>query len=307
MNDEASAAPGDTGLRIEVEGRVVTLRDETAVQIGRDVPDGIAVRGSSVSRVHAELRRSGRIWSLVDLGSRNGTFVDGQRIEEQQLSTPVTVNLGPPETGATLVIDPEPSPPAREEAPVGMNAAYAETMVAPSIDDLDLDHDSQPTGPNLVVQVGTARVSFPHSDAVSVGRMPDNDVVVADPACSRIHGYVEPTADGWRYRNVSSHGTFHRGEPVDTLTLDVPTVLKLGHPETGPRLELSHRGMLADLTPEPADARRVFAIGRHRISRRLVYGIVVVALYLACAVWAVAYCDAREAPSSPTQTTTSKP
>jgi putative serine protease PepD len=119
--------------------------------------------------------------------------------------------------------------------------------------------------------------------------MPDNDVVVADPACSRLHGYVEPTADGWTYRNVSEHGTFHRGEPIETVALDMPTVLKLGHPETGPRLELSHLGMLPDLVAKPIDTRQVFEIGRHRVSRKLVYGVLVVALYLAGAALAVAY------------------
>ncbi len=171
-------------------------------------------------------------------------------------------------------------------------------MVAADIGELNLDSEPQPTGPNLVVQVGTARVAFPHSTAVSVGRMPDNDVVVADPACSRIHGYVEPTADGWMYRNVSSHGTFHRGEPIETVTLEnVPIVIKLGHPDDGPRLELAHRGMSA-LVPEPTDTRKVFEVGRHQISRKLVYGIVIVALYLAGAAVAVTYCDARDAPTS---------
>ncbi len=69
----------------------------------------------------------------------------------------------------------------------------------------------------------------------------------------------------------------------------MPTVLKLGHPETGPRLELSHRGMLANLVPQPSDTRKVFEVGGHRISRRLVYGVVVVALYLVAAALAVGY------------------
>jgi putative serine protease PepD len=119
--------------------------------------------------------------------------------------------------------------------------------------------------------------------------MPENDVVVADPACSRIHGYVEPTADSWMYRNVSSHGTFHREEPIETVTLEnVPIVLKLGHPDAGPRLELAHLGMSA-LVSEPNDTRKVFEVGGHQISRRLVYGALVVALYLAAAVLVVTY------------------
>lgn len=297
MEEAAAKMPGDDELeaegeelRIEVEGRTITLRDETVVQIGRDVPDGIVVRGDSVSRVHAELRRTGLTWTLVDLGSLNGTFIDGQRIDEQRISPPVTVHLGLPDSGTSLVIHAVSVPRVDDAAHAGMNDAYAETMVADGIDKLDLDDESEPTGPKLIVQVGTARVLFPHSTAVSVGRLPDNDVVVADPACSRIHGYVEPTADGWMFRNVSSHGTFHREEPIETVTLgDVPVVLKLGDPDVGPRLELAHVGMLADAVAEPSDNRKVFEIGRHRISRRLVYGVLVVAIYLAGAAWAVAY------------------
>jgi len=228
-------------LRIEVEGRTISLRDETVVQIGRDVPDGIVVRGDSVSRVHAELRRTGPTWKLVDLGSRNGTFIDGKRVGEQRISGPVTVHLGLPESGTSLVIHASPESPVDDPVRAGMSAAYAETRVADAVVDPDRDAESQPAGPDLddesqsngpdlIARVGTARVQFPHSAAVSVGRMPDNDVVIADQACSRIHGHVEPTADGWTYRNVSSHGTFHRGEPIET--------------------------------------RDVFEVGRYRISRR---------------------------------------
>jgi len=287
-------------LRIEVEGRTVTLRDETVVQIGRDVPDGIVVSGDSVSRVHAELRRTGPTWTLVDLGSRNGTFINGERIGEQRMFGPVTAHLGLPESGTSLVIDVVSAPRIDDAANAGTSPAYAETMVTAAIVDPDgddesqpagpdRDDESQPTGPDLIVRVGTARVQFPHSAAVSVGRMPDNDVVIADPACSRVHGHVEPTADGWMYRNVSEHGTFHREEPIDTITLEnVPIVLKLGHPDTGPRLELAHLGMNA-LVSEPTDTRQVFEVGRYRISRRWVYGAAVVALYLAAAVLTVAY------------------
>ena len=190
-------------LRVKVEGRTITLRDETVVQIGREVPDGIAVGGSSVSRVHAELRRTGSDWTLVDLESRNGTFIDGQRIGEHRISAPVTVQLASPESGTSLVIDPVTvSQQVDDAGHADVSPAYAETMVAVDLDlksEEEPEDEPEPTGPNLIVQVGTARVAFPHSTAVSVGRMPDNDVVVADPACSRVHGHVEPTADGWVY------------------------------------------------------------------------------------------------------------
>jgi len=37
----------------------------------------------SVSRRHAELRRAGEHWLLRDLGSRNGTCVNGVRVLEE--------------------------------------------------------------------------------------------------------------------------------------------------------------------------------------------------------------------------------
>jgi pSer/pThr/pTyr-binding forkhead associated (FHA) protein len=37
----------------------------------------------SVSRQHAELRRAGGAWLLRDLGSRNGTRVNGMRVSEE--------------------------------------------------------------------------------------------------------------------------------------------------------------------------------------------------------------------------------
>ena len=56
-----------------------------------------AHRDIDASSRHAELRPSERGWTLVDLGSSNGTFVDGQRVTEIAIvaGAPVTVEFGP--------------------------------------------------------------------------------------------------------------------------------------------------------------------------------------------------------------------
>jgi DNA-binding winged helix-turn-helix (wHTH) protein len=48
--------------------------------IGRDPDTAACIRDPSVSRQHARLRIAGSDVSLQDLGSKNGTFVAGQRI-----------------------------------------------------------------------------------------------------------------------------------------------------------------------------------------------------------------------------------
>ncbi|MGW0859641.1 FHA domain-containing protein [Streptomyces sp. NPDC002690] len=48
--------------------------------IGRDPGNGLRLNHETVSRNHAELTVRGRIWLLRDLGSTNGTCVNGQRV-----------------------------------------------------------------------------------------------------------------------------------------------------------------------------------------------------------------------------------
>jgi hypothetical protein len=50
------------------------------LRIGRDPGNGLRLSHETVSRVHAELRHQGGLWVLRDLGSTNGTTVNGRRV-----------------------------------------------------------------------------------------------------------------------------------------------------------------------------------------------------------------------------------
>ncbi|MEV7084632.1 DUF1707 and FHA domain-containing protein [Streptomyces sp. NPDC093085] len=50
------------------------------LRIGRDPVNGLRLSHDTVSRLHAELSRQGDRWILRDLGSTNGTTVNGQRV-----------------------------------------------------------------------------------------------------------------------------------------------------------------------------------------------------------------------------------
>ncbi|HET8645537.1 MAG TPA: DUF4388 domain-containing protein [Vicinamibacteria bacterium] len=62
--------------------------------LGRHKNNDISVSDPKVSSFHARIDRSPEGFVLVDLGSRNGTFVNGQRIESGVLKTGDEVRLG---------------------------------------------------------------------------------------------------------------------------------------------------------------------------------------------------------------------
>ncbi|MEM9134643.1 MAG: FHA domain-containing protein [Actinomycetota bacterium] len=68
-------------LRRVADGHLFEL-DEATTVIGRDDAAGISLPLSAVSRAHAEVERTRYGYLIRDLGSRNGTFVNGERLDE---------------------------------------------------------------------------------------------------------------------------------------------------------------------------------------------------------------------------------
>jgi hypothetical protein len=75
------------------DGRRVQIGAEPLV-IGRLPECGVVLADSNVSRRHAELRRSGDSVVLTDLGSTNGTRVNGAPIRERVLVSGDEVSVG---------------------------------------------------------------------------------------------------------------------------------------------------------------------------------------------------------------------
>lgn len=64
------------------------------VVIGRDAGADVTVPDSAVSRRHASLLFDGAAWSLVDHGSSNGTWLDGQRVTRAVLRHRARIRVG---------------------------------------------------------------------------------------------------------------------------------------------------------------------------------------------------------------------
>lgn len=70
------------------------LLDQDVVTCGRDPRSTIFLDDFTVSRKHAEIRREGAHFSIVDVGSLNGTFVNRQRVDSAPLANGDELQIG---------------------------------------------------------------------------------------------------------------------------------------------------------------------------------------------------------------------
>ena len=74
------------------ENRVFPLRD-LAINIGRGPRNNLVIDDPRVSRLHAQVRIVNDLYTIFDLNSRGGTFVNGKRVEQSALKTGDIISL----------------------------------------------------------------------------------------------------------------------------------------------------------------------------------------------------------------------
>jgi hypothetical protein len=99
MKDEKNREPSKPGpsvvLRVkqgQAQARVVRLTK--TILIGRHRDNDFQLRDNCVSRRHAEVHFDGERWWVRDLGSANGTYLDGLRIQNAPLPERAELELG---------------------------------------------------------------------------------------------------------------------------------------------------------------------------------------------------------------------
>lgn len=95
--DDVPSLDEGTGMLVVIRGpnagaRYLLDRDETVV--GRHPDCEIFLHDVTVSRRHSEFRREDGAFVLRDLGSLNGTYVNGDRADERRLTTGDEVQIG---------------------------------------------------------------------------------------------------------------------------------------------------------------------------------------------------------------------
>lgn len=86
MSFLAIARGKDAGKRIEIK--------DFPISIGRDPQNDVVVPDAEASRFHIKIKRRGRLFILEDLDSRNGTFLNGDRVINTTISSGDKILLG---------------------------------------------------------------------------------------------------------------------------------------------------------------------------------------------------------------------
>ncbi|MBZ5551093.1 MAG: SpoIIE family protein phosphatase [Acidobacteriia bacterium] len=75
-------------------GKLVVPISQSVLKIGRNSENHVILNDPSISRFHAEIRPQNGSFYIVDVGSKNGTIVNGERVTERKLAHGDRIQLG---------------------------------------------------------------------------------------------------------------------------------------------------------------------------------------------------------------------
>lgn len=126
-------------LHVTVPGASDILRVTDTIRVGRADSNGIVLAYETVSGEHLELRPTADGWEIVDLGSTNGTFVNGVLVTRAPLGARTAVRLG--KTGPELRL----SIPGKGR-PGGTQEVTKDKLIERYLSDEQPEHMSRHTG-----------------------------------------------------------------------------------------------------------------------------------------------------------------
>lgn len=201
----------DLPVLMDAQGNTYTLRPGVNT-VGRLNAD-ILLPDPSVSRSHARITVQNGMVTLEDVGSTNGTFVNGQKLTPQD---PVTLTNGAEITfgGTRLTLQMTGAPPA-DQAPTESTLA-ASAPVTQTLTVTAQEETAEPETTEEETEVvaywcrddGTMRVPL-SPGMYTIGRRPSNHIVVPDPYVSGNHAILLVEPDLANIEDVgSTNGTF---------------------------------------------------------------------------------------------------
>ena len=217
------------------------------IVLGRDPGVDVVLSSGGVSRRHARLIWQGDQCLVEDLGSSNGTFLNGQTVQGATiLSNGDRLQLGQSvELSVELVVAEAPRSPQTVQA-----SAVSRSTVPPDRGETMLGDDVVIPGagsstPHLSVTVAGSQTTVVAltKDVLTIGRADENDIVVQSKIVSRYHARLERIGD--RYQLVPSpeagNPILFEGRPLqETKVLRHEDKFRIGSLDPGSMVTFSY-------------------------------------------------------------------
>ena len=127
---------GYVALKVTYQDTDVIVEEGAGILIGSGDGSDIRITRPGISRRHAAVVYDGASWKVEDVGSRNGTFANGERVYVTTIDVPTTLILGHPSDGESITFQ-----------PVGQAAAESPQTVQDEIDAFILPASPPPAEP----------------------------------------------------------------------------------------------------------------------------------------------------------------
>lgn len=235
------------------------LLEGEVVGIGRSEGNDILLSDLSVSRRHARVTREGERWFLEDLGSSNGTFIEGRKIEKEELIPGTEFRIGK----FSITFEEKKKPVADEEYTTiekdREGTAVAEkpkegtrleeidperTVCRDKLPE-DIGEDFQKA---MLVALRGPREGETYrlnNSEFTIGRGEESQLTIADPSVSLSHAVVIPQGELFLLKDrESKNGTLVNGKQIKEKTLKMGDIIKIGPQE----LRFVEKGEIYSLT-----------------------------------------------------------
>ncbi|MEY2742133.1 MAG: hypothetical protein RIS21_501 [Planctomycetota bacterium] len=181
------------------------------VKAGRSSTNDVVLDVPEASRQHCRFFKDGSAWFVEDLGSSNGTLVNGRKVSKFELQDGDVISVG---SVSIRFLD------------AGVEASEPAVEDGWGEDEISLEQDVV-----LVLGTGSRRgeVVKISGESFTVGRKPRNALVLSDPSVSGDHAELRKKGSGWMVKDLgSSNGTKVDGEPVEEAELASGSVVTFG-------------------------------------------------------------------------------
>ncbi|MGB7983270.1 MAG: FHA domain-containing protein [Candidatus Nanopelagicales bacterium] len=196
-----AAAGSPPELVVLMAGSNSRFAADRCVIIGREAACDVVVPGDGVSRRHLQVALEGTHWVARDLGSTNGLFADGTRVDLAVVSRPCVIQLGT--DGPTVRLEPTS---AGTPVPSPGDARTDPVMPDP-IGSAPRDSDDATPTPGGEIRV-------------TIGRGQGNSLEMADLLVSRRHAVLTLAGGTATITDLNSaNGTFVNGRRISSSAL----------------------------------------------------------------------------------------